>query len=99
MEGGGDPGRGVCRALPLFSECRARLLYGLLEFAFAIFVVSLTIFPQTSYLMLAEADFFGWVLTKGAGLSVGIYVIVRAMDNIEQGLPEQARARWSRLFY
>src|SRR5436309_5453299 len=77
---------------------RHRLAYGLIEVGIGIVVISLTIFPQTSYLLLQEEPLFGWLLLKSAGVSAGIYVLVRGLDNVEQGLTKSWRTRWDRAF-
>jgi hypothetical protein len=75
-----------------------RLAYGLIEVGIGIVVIFLTIFPQTSYLLLIEEPLFGWLLLKSAGVSAGIYVLVRGLDNVEQGLTKSWRTRWDRVF-
>jgi hypothetical protein len=60
-------------------RCRQRLLYGLVEFVVALAVIILT------FLLSEESSWWGWLLSKGVGTSAGIYVMVRGLDNIQQG--------------
>jgi hypothetical protein len=45
-----------------------------------------------TYLVIEPGpSWWGWFLPKGLGISAGIYVMLRALDNIEKGWPQ---SRW-----
>jgi|EndMetStandDraft_5_1072996.scaffolds.fasta_scaffold185694_2 hypothetical protein len=79
-------------------RCQTRLWYGVIEIAVAVLIIFLTFYPQTNYLLIAQSSQWSW-LSRAAGALAGIYVIVRGLDNIENGLGERARDRWRQLFY
>jgi hypothetical protein len=66
-------------------RCRQRLYYGLTELAVALVIIFLTFHPPAIYLITDEYSFWGWLLSKGVGFLVGVYAMVRGLDNIEQG--------------
>jgi hypothetical protein len=78
-----------------------RFCYGLIEITVALIVIFLTVFPQTSYLLL-EGDqgqsWLGWLLCKSVGALTGIYVLVRGLDNMDHDLPKVLVPVWERLF-
>jgi hypothetical protein len=81
-------------------RCRCKLAYGLVELVVALAVIIVTFYPQTNYLLLeAKPPLWGWLLSKSVGISAGIYVMVRGLDNIHKGLPSKWRGRWERVFY
>jgi hypothetical protein len=77
----------VCLGLFFYGlRCRWQLAYGLV-LAVALAVIFLTFYPQTSYLLLnADPPWGGWLLQKSVGVTSGIYVMVRGLDNIDKGL-------------
>jgi hypothetical protein len=85
-------------------RCRYQFVYGLIELGAALTIIFLTFLPQTpSYLELAEQpSWWGSFLSQGVGISAGIYVLVRALDNIEKGWPphrwERTRRNFRRVF-
>jgi hypothetical protein len=86
-----------------FVRCRCRFGYGVLEIVVSVAVIFLTLYPQTSDLQLeGDEPWWGWILSKSVGLSAGIYIMVRGLDNIDQGWPpqwESTRGIWKRVFY
>jgi hypothetical protein len=78
---------------------RCRFLYGLLELVAALAVIVLTFFPQTYALLIQNPPVWGSVLSTGAGVLAGIYVMIRALDNIHAGLRPEWRAKWERVFF
>jgi hypothetical protein len=81
-------------------RCRWRLVYGLVELVVALAVIFLTFCPQTpNYLSDSQVPpWWGWLLSKSVGASAGIYVMVRGLDNIHNGLPPKWRCKWDRIF-
>lgn len=92
----------ICVGLVLYGlRCRKPLIYGLLEIAVAVVIITLTFYPQKSYLLLSEEPtWFGWLLSKAVGISTGVYVLVRGLDNVDKGLTAELRGRqwWDRVF-
>jgi hypothetical protein len=93
----------VCGLLFYGLRCRYQFVYGLIELGAALIIISLTFFPQNNYLGLAAGpSWLGWFLSSGVGISAGIYVLVRALDNIEKGWPphrwERTRRNFRRVF-
>jgi Na+/H+ antiporter NhaD/arsenite permease-like protein len=84
-------------------RCRCRFAYGVFEIAVSVAVIFLTLYPQKSYLQLeGNETWWGWILSSGVGLSAGMYIMVRGLDNIDQGWPskwESKRGIWKRVFY
>src|SRR5258707_9921734 len=80
-------------------RCRWQLAYGVFELLVSSAIIFLTFYPQTSYLLLEEFSWQGWLLSKIVGALAGIYVMVRGLDNIEKGLPPQPLDKWKRLFH
>lgn len=80
-------------------RCHHRFAYGVLEIVVAVLVVVFTFVPQTNYLLLSGPTFdLPHFLSRAAGLSAGVYVFVRGMDNMAQDLPIGWRLIWLRLF-
>jgi hypothetical protein len=74
-------------------RCCCQFVYGLIELGAALIIIFLTFVPQTSYLLLlGRPSWWGWLLSNAVGISAGIYVLMRALDNIEKGWPP----RWER---
>jgi len=90
----------VCLGLFFYwLRCRWQLVYGLVELVVALAVIILTFYPQTNYLLQeAGPPWWGWFLSKSVGISAGIYVMVRGLDNIHNGLPPKWRCKWDRIF-
>jgi drug/metabolite transporter (DMT)-like permease len=80
-------------------RCRHQFWYGVLEIVVGIVIIFLTWFPQTTVLIVAEPSFFGYLLSKGTGILAGVYILVRGLDNMERGLPQDRRSTWQRIFY
>ena len=67
-------------------RCRCRFAYGVFEIAVSVAVIFLTLYPQKSYLQLegnGEEDRWGSIFLSGVGLSAGMYIMVRGLDNID----------------
>jgi hypothetical protein len=62
-------------------------------------IIFLTFNPPAVSLILEDYSRWGLFLSKGAGIFAGVYVMVRAFDNIEQGLPARFRTPWDCWFY
>jgi hypothetical protein len=77
---------------------RCRLAYGAIELVAALAVIILTFSPQShaTLLLVQEPPLWGWFLSQSAGTLAGIYVMVRGLDNIHQGLGPRSRAKWER---
>lgn len=93
----------VIVGLLLYSwRSRSRFWYGVAEVIAALFVVVLTMNPEWhSYTVLTTDDIppaMGSWLSWVFGQLAGLYVFVRGMDNIGNGLSEAQRAPWRRLF-
>ena len=80
-------------------RCRLRLCYGVLELMVAFVIIYLTFHPLRINLADLEPPLSNWLLSKSVGFLAGIYVMIRALDNIEKGLPPYLRANWHRVFY
>jgi hypothetical protein len=80
-------------------RCRWQLAYGVFEVLVSLVVISLTFYPPTTYLVVAEFSWQGWFLSKSVGVLAGIYVMVRGLDNIEKGLPPAWQDKWMRAFH
>ena len=77
---------------------RRPFAYGLFEFAVGLIGLTLTFYPQTTYLITDEASPFGITLSHGVAIVGGIYLLVRGLDNMERGLPRSWRPHWHALF-
>jgi hypothetical protein len=80
-------------------RCRLRLCYGLLELMVAFIIIYLTFHPLRINLADLEPPLSNWLLSKSVGFLAGVYIMIRALDNIEKGLPPHLRASWHRVFY
>ena len=80
-------------------RCRLRLCYGVLELMVAFIIIYLTFHPLRINLADLEPPLWDWLLSKSVGFLAGVYVMIRALDNIEKGLPPHLRASWHRVFY
>lgn len=77
-------------------RCRCQFVYGLIELGVALIIIFLTFVPQATYLAIEPQpgplwwwpfSWWGWFLSKAVGISAGVYVMVRALDNILKGWP------------
>src|SRR3974377_761570 len=80
-------------------RCRRILYYGVIELIVAVVIIFLTFHPPFVTLIADEYSWSGLLLSKGVGVLAGVYFMVRALDNIEKGLPSQRRVAWQRVFY
>jgi hypothetical protein len=80
-------------------RCWNRLVYGLIELAAGVAVIILGEFPPYTVLTAGDGS---WPLGSRAAhmltLMGGVYIVVRALDNIGQGLPGRWRLGWRRVF-
>jgi hypothetical protein len=60
--------------------------------------LTLTFYPQTTYLLTEEASASGLILSRGIAIVGGIYLLVRGMDNMARDLPRRWRSHWESLF-
>jgi len=78
-------------------RCWSRSLYGAMEVAAGIGVIIIGEFPPTA---IASAS--SWALGSRAAhvlaLMGGVYIMVRGIDNIDQGRPGRWRPAWRRIF-
>jgi drug/metabolite transporter (DMT)-like permease len=92
----------VITALILYTlRRRHRFPHGLMELAFSLGMFLLTIYPRSPrHLALEERPpWWGLLLsTKAFPLLTGIYVMVRGLDNIDEGLSEKWRGNWNQIF-
>jgi hypothetical protein len=79
-------------------RCRWRLWYGIAELVVASIVIFLTFHPLTHYLAYDATSLLESLVIKGAGALAGIYVMVRGLDNIAEGLPPVWRSKWEHRF-
>ena len=80
-------------------RCCQILWYGIVEFVVSLVVIYLTFHPPTTNLILEEVNWWGLDLSRAVGVLAGVYLMVRALDNIEKGLPPVLRANWDWLFH
>jgi len=78
-------------------RCRKQLWYGVIELVFSVIVLTITFIPQAD-LLAAKSALLGDYLLKGIGTATGLYILVRGMDNVRNGLPKPARVEWDRVF-
>src|SRR3954453_12235985 len=75
----------------------SRLLYGAIEVAAGTGVIIIGEFPPNAIVSASS-----WTLGSRAAhvLAVmgGVYIVVRGIDNIDQGLPGRWRPAWRRIF-
>jgi hypothetical protein len=77
---------------------RRPFVYGLIEFAVGLIGLTLTFYPQTSYLLIEESSFWGMTLSHDVTIVGGIYLLVRGLDNMDRDLPLGWRHHWDILF-
>src|SRR6266446_523992 len=81
-------------------RCRRQIWYGACEIVVAVVVIYLAFNPPHNFMMTNQGySYVGERLEKFYGILAGIYIFVRGMDNICNGLPVTARARWDRVFF
>jgi hypothetical protein len=66
------------------------LIYGICEFFVGVAVSYVSMYPQTHYLVTEDSGTS--FLPKALGVIGGIYVTVRDLSNVNDGLPKQYRA-------
>lgn len=89
----------IVAAMLLFELRRWRpFAYGVFEFAIGLIGLTLTFYPQTTYLLTGEATPWGLTLSRGITIVGGIYLLVRGMDNMDRDLPRRWRPHWEALF-
>jgi len=72
--------------------------YGTGEIVVAVAMIYLWFSPPESFLLADEMSAWGLALSRSVGLVLGIYLLVRGMDNVDRGLPRAWRRWWDRLF-
>lgn len=72
--------------------------YGTGEIVVALAMIYLWFSPPVSFLVVDEMSTWGLALSRSVGLVLGVYLLVRGMDNVDRDLPRTWRARWDRLF-
>ncbi|MGD0027098.1 MAG: hypothetical protein ABSC37_21165 [Xanthobacteraceae bacterium] len=82
-------------------RCRCQLVYGMFELVVALAVIVVTFYPhaQASPLLVEGPSWWGGPLSHIIGVTAGIYVMVRGLDNIDKGLPPKWRGKWDRIFF
>src|SRR5580658_6402201 len=78
---------------------RSRLAYGLLELGAALTLIVLTSFPPTSPLLVDAPSPWGSLLARTNCALAGIYIMVRSLDNIHEGLSLRCRAKWEHILW
>jgi hypothetical protein len=79
-------------------RCWSRLLFGAIEIAAGIGVIVIGEFPPNAIAAAADAWTLGSRAAHMLALMGGVYIVVRGLDNIDQGLPERWRPAWRRVF-
>ena len=79
-------------------RCWSRLLYGAMEVVAGIGVIILGEFPPKAITAAASTWTLGSRAAHMLALMGGVYIVVRGLDNIDQGLPERWRPAWRRIF-
>src|SRR5579871_2210858 len=88
----------IAAAALLFELRRRRpFVYGVFEFVVGLIGLTLTFYPQTTYLLTEEASASGLILSRGIAIVGGIYLLVRGIDNMERDLPRRWRSHWESL--
>jgi hypothetical protein len=93
----------VIGAYLYFLRCRYRLAYGIIEIVAALGIVTVSLIttvsvnvrPTTDYVLWWASSFSPWLQ-----LAAAIYILVRGLDNIGEGLKVYPRASriWRRVF-
>ena len=87
-------------------RCRQQFYYGLAEIVVALAVVFFTFYPHSANVVLVTGEtppLLGYFLYQGLAVLLGIYIVVRGLDNMNQGrwpawIPHSWRATWDRGF-
>jgi hypothetical protein len=79
-------------------RCWSRFLYGVMEVGAGIGVIVISEFPPSAITATANTWALGSRAAHILALMGGVYVVVRGMDNIDQGLSERWRLAWRRVF-
>jgi len=79
-------------------RCWSRLLYGAMEVIAGIGVIILGEFPPNAITTAASTWSLGSRAAHMLALMGGVYIVVRGLDNVGQGLPERWRPAWRRIF-
>jgi hypothetical protein len=79
-------------------RCWSRLLYGAMEGVAGIGVIILGEFPPNAITASASTWTLGSRAAHMLALMGGVYIVVRGLDNIDQGLPKRWRPAWGRIF-
>jgi hypothetical protein len=79
-------------------RCRAQFWYGVCEIVVAVVVIYLVLRPAYDFPIFGGYSPFGMELQKSYGILAGLYIFVRGMDNIRNGMPFSWRASWDRVF-
>jgi hypothetical protein len=89
-------------------RCWNLFYYGACEIGVAFAVIFLTFYPQSGTALITDQSVpstWGVLLSKSVGISPGIYIMVRGLDNIDKGrpwpkwLPRNWDSLWSRVFH
>lgn len=79
-------------------RCRSRFLNGGMEVGAGIGVIVIGEFPPNAITAAAITWMLGSRAARMLALMGGVYIVVRGMDNIDQGLSERWRLAWRRNF-
>ena len=79
-------------------RCWSRLLFGAIEIVAGIGVIIIGEFPPNAVATAANVWTLGSRAAHMLALLGGVYIVVRGLDNIDQGLPERWRPAWGRIF-
>lgn len=84
-----------------FLRCRHRLAYGVVEVIAAIGIVTVTLVNTlTSFSRPIPNEALWWASSFGPWLQLAaaVYILVRGLDNVGQGLRGPGAERWKRVF-
>src|SRR4051794_24249479 len=76
----------------------SRLLYGAMEMIAGIGVIVIGEFPPAAITTAAKTWTLGSRAAHVLALMGGVYIVVRGLDNMDQGLPGRWRPVWRRIF-
>jgi hypothetical protein len=76
---------------------RAFLVYGLAEIISGFGIIVFTLFPPAPGMLTAENVALKALFTV-AGVSAGVYMMVRGLNDVRQGLPARHREKWDAFF-
>lgn len=72
--------------------------YGTGEIVVALAMIYLWYSPPVNFLLADEMSAWGLALSRSVSLVLGIYLLVRGMDNVDRDLPPSWRLWWNQLF-